>query len=270
MKFLVCFKTVPDLDMLSDSDWSLDETGTVDTRYVKKMINPYDECALELVLKLRDELKMKDEDVEITAFTLDDNLSGRTVKSLYALGFKTVAVAEAPEKFDFDSMSVAEIIKDYVALQGPFDGLFLGMQSSPGDNGKTPFLLSEKLGIPCVQGIQNICEKSGKLNIESLTDSNLIKQELTGPVVIAIGNVAGAYLRIPTLKDRLAVKNKKPIDFKSSCFDKDEKGTIKDSVRLIRLKNRDRSRKCEMITGHSPKEIAEKLYSNYLKDRVER
>lgn len=268
-KFLVCFKTVPDLDMLSDSDWSLDETGTVDTRYVKKMINPYDECALELVLKLRDELKTKDEDVEITAFTLDNNLSGRTMKSFYALGFKIVAVAEAPKESNFDSMSVTEIIKDYVASEGPFDGVFLGVQSSPGDNGKTPFLLSEKLGIPCVQGIKNIHEKSGKLHIESLTDSILIKQELTGPVVFAIGNVASAYLRIPTLKDRLAVKNKKPIDFKSPVFDMDDNGTRKGSVRLLSLKNRDRSRNCEMITGHSPKEIAEKLYSDYLKDRVE-
>jgi electron transfer flavoprotein beta subunit len=54
MNVLVCFKIVPDLDQLSGSDWVIDGCSRVETRFVKRMINPYDESALELALKMAD------------------------------------------------------------------------------------------------------------------------------------------------------------------------------------------------------------------------
>ncbi|SHJ39431.1 electron transfer flavoprotein beta subunit [Dethiosulfatibacter aminovorans DSM 17477] len=266
-KILVCFKTVPDLDMLSDSDWSPAETGTVETTYVKKMINPYDESALELGLKLRDEINEKNEVVELTAFTVDSNLSSRTTKNLYALGFNKVVSSREGKDLVFNPWMVAGIIKDYSLQEGPFDVMLLGMQSTPGDNGMTPFILSEKLQIPCIQGGISIQEDNGQFNIESQTDSIIINQKVAGPVIFAVGNVASTYLRIPTLKDRLAVKNMKALEYTRNVNGTDAV-MCQNSYELIELKTRDRTRCCKMISGDSPLEIAEKIYIEYLKDRV--
>ena len=54
MNILVCFKAVPDIELLRDEDWEIDENLQVDTSFLKRDLNSYDESALEIALRLLD------------------------------------------------------------------------------------------------------------------------------------------------------------------------------------------------------------------------
>ena len=54
MNILVCFTTVPDVEMLADEDWVIDKNLQIDTSFLKLTLNSYDESALEIVLTLSD------------------------------------------------------------------------------------------------------------------------------------------------------------------------------------------------------------------------
>ena len=54
MNILVCFITVPDLEMLDDNDWVIDQNLQIDTSFLKPALNIYDESALEIALTLLD------------------------------------------------------------------------------------------------------------------------------------------------------------------------------------------------------------------------
>lgn len=54
-RILVCFKIVNNFDDVLPGDWQDIGTGEVDTSYTKRMLNCFDESALEMALCLREE-----------------------------------------------------------------------------------------------------------------------------------------------------------------------------------------------------------------------
>ncbi|MBN2286190.1 MAG: hypothetical protein JXI43_07060 [Tissierellales bacterium] len=265
-KMLVCFKTVPDLDMLSENDWPVEKSQHVTTKYVRKIINPYDECSLELSLRYRDALAKSGDQVSLTALTIDNDSSSRTAKLLYALGFERVIRITSSEDDRFDSFNIAEKINHFMKIEGPYDFIVLGIQSSVGDNSQVPFLLCEMAGMPCVQNVKSIYPSSSGIEIVSQQDYLELIQIINPPVVLAIGNVAKSYLRVPTLKEKLAVKNK---DYE--LYDESDLTFAKDCNKkqtLIALQPRNSKRMCNIIEGPNAKEKAKKLFHDFLKEKV--
>ena len=72
MKALICFKAVPELEALTGSDWRPDHRFRPETRFARTVINPLDESALELSLKLRDQAAKGGHEVHLTALTIGD------------------------------------------------------------------------------------------------------------------------------------------------------------------------------------------------------
>ena len=54
MNILACFKTVPEVEMLTDEDWVIDKKLQIDTSFLKPTLNSYDESSLEIALTLSD------------------------------------------------------------------------------------------------------------------------------------------------------------------------------------------------------------------------
>jgi len=265
-KMLVCFKTVPDLDMLLENDWPVEKSQHVTTKYARKIINPYDECSLELSLRYRDALAKSGDQVSLTALTIDNDSSSRTAKLLYALGFERVIRITSSEDDRFDSFGIAEKINHFMKTEGPYDFIILGIQSSVGDNSQVPFLLCEMAGMPCVQNVKSIYPSSSGIEIVSQQDYLELIQIINPPVVLATGNVAKSYLRVPTLKEKLAVKNK---DYE--LYDESEPTFARDCNKkqtLIALQPRNSKRSCNIIEGPSAKEKAKKLFHDFLKEKV--
>ncbi|PAB60089.1 electron transfer flavoprotein subunit beta/FixA family protein [Anaeromicrobium sediminis] len=271
MKILVCFKVVPDLEMLSHEDWIADSDLNIDVSFVKNMLNCFDESALEMALKLSDHSEGFNV-FNLTALTIGNKKLDTYLKTLYALRFEKAIRIENNEDIRFLPEVVATVISKYVKDINNQDVIILGRQSGEGDNGKTPLLVAETLRWPCITQVINIePHKKHSLKVTSMVDGGILTQIIKTPCVLSVGNAPNSYMRVPTLKDKMKY-GKTPID----VLDIEEfniEGLIKlysSNCELKGLKKISNEREGIIIAGATPEEKAQILYDSYLKERLEK
>lgn len=269
MKILNCFKIVPDLEQVEEEDWAADDHLYIDTGYAKSTWDCFDEGALEMMLKLSDLSESFDVVYELHALTVGKSKHETFLKTLYALGYdKTIRIANE-EGLSFSPAAVSGAIAQYIIHYDTPDAVVMGIQSAEGSNMKTPLLLAEQLGWPCitqVTGMEPVDEQH--LKLISQTDGGWLEQVVKTPCVIAVGNAPCAYLRIPTLKDKMKL-GKKPITVLSAGqVNLTDDIEAEEELELIALRCVDKQRQPQVIAGDNPREKAEILYHTYLKERL--
>jgi electron transfer flavoprotein beta subunit len=266
MKILGCFKIVPDLDLIADEDWIADESLNVDTSYGKLLWNCFDEGALEMMLRLSDLSEGFDVVYELDALTVGSRQHERFLKTLYALGFAQCIRVETEQNISFCPEKIAEIVADYVAQQNIVDVIVMGTQSSDGSNMKTPLLLAEKLNWPCITQVTEILPVDETcIKVISSEDGNKATQVIKSPCVLAVGNAPCAYLRVPTLKEKMRLGKKTVISVSS---ERTERLTDQSTVELTALNSLENKRSTVVITDGTPQEKARELYDRYLRERL--
>ncbi len=275
MRLLGCFKAVPALDLLADEDWAPDDRQRIDTEYVKLEWNCFDEGALEMMRRLSELSEGLDVVYEMDALTVGKKKTESFLKILYALGFSHAVRIEAEEGEYFPPEAVAGLIASYVEKREEdrkYDVVVTGTQSADGSHMKTPYLLAEMLGWPCISQVTGI-EPAGEhhLKVTSQAGGGRKVQLLRPPCVLAVGNAPCAYLKVPTLKDKMSL-GKRPIEqIAYEGLPRQGKDRRKESEeKLIELRPVDRSRHTVLIEGDSPKEKAAIYYEQYLKGRLEK
>jgi electron transfer flavoprotein alpha/beta subunit len=205
MHALICFKIAPDLDR-----WSVDDH--MDIRFVPKVLNPADEAALALGVRLS--TAMADAEatpLNLSALTVGDRSADQTLKTLLALRFDRAIRLSRAADLSFHPSHVAAAIAGFVIADATCDLLLFGRQSGPDDSGTTPFLVAEALGWPCVTGVQGLAPVNGGcIAVQSRTDGGPLDQILHPPLVLVVGDVPGLALPVPTLVDRMQAA-KRPI-----------------------------------------------------------
>lgn len=272
MKILVCFKAVPDLEMLSDEDWVADSNLKIDVSFVKHMLNCFDESALEMTLKLSDNSEGFNVSFNLTALTIGDKKLNTYLKSLYALRFDKAVRIENNEDVRFVPEVIASVISQYVKESNNQDAIILGRQSGEGDNSKTPLLVAEMLEWPCITQVIKIePDKEDTLKVSSMVDGGILTQIVKTPCVLSVGNAPNSYMRVPTLKDKMKY-GKTPID----VLDIQEFNTqplLDECCNDYELKTLEKiscKREGIIIEGATPAEKAQILYDSYLKGRLEK
>jgi electron transfer flavoprotein alpha/beta subunit len=194
---------IPELEFMSEKDWVSTVANTVDTSFLNKCINSQDESALEIALCLKDKMECK-----LTGVTIGPD-SG-FYRNLFALRFDRVVRIETEKELRFQSEIVARALTRSIEMaQEKQDLILLGSQCAEGNNGKTPFLVAEMLGIPCIMEVIEIEHGiMGKtLLVKTLCEDGIMEQEIALPFVAAIGNAPKSFLRMPTLVDKLKTKD---------------------------------------------------------------
>lgn len=269
MDILVCFKVIPDLDLLSGSDWIIDSRFQVETRFIQTMINPYDESALEMSLKLSES---SDRPVNLTALTIGDKKAEIYLKALSALRFKKAVRIAHDTDLRFSPETIAAVISCYVKEIHKHDLIIFGRQSAEGDNAKTALLVAEMLKWPCITQVTHMEPgEEGRLKVTGLVDGGLLKQTIHTSCVLSVGNAPNSYLRVPTLKDKVTY-GKKPIEIINiekfnlqGLFDRSAKDCLLQGLEKI-----DHRREGLIIEGATPAEKAQVLYDSYLKAWLEK
>ena len=207
MKILVCFKIVQDLDTVMEKDWDEAALSGWDIGYTKKVINCYDEAALECALRLRDTVRGQGGQAEVTAVTIG-SCGEIFYKNMFAVGIQRVLEIAAPEQdLRFSPNLVAA---ELARAAGGYDLILCGRQNSMGDNGATPFALGWALGIPCIPNAVSLVWKAGALGVMIERENGIRRAQLALPAVVAVGNSDTPYLRVATLREKLAVSKMKP------------------------------------------------------------
>lgn len=268
MKILCLFKTEPDLDILPEKEWQPDEDLRVETAFLPSIWNCFDESALAMALQLRGE----SEDVSLHALTVAPPAGETAMRTLYALGFDNCARLD-PGGADlrFAPEWVAELVCRYCERAGGFDVLLLGQQSAEGNNSLTPALCAEKLHVPCISQVTELhCADKQRLSVIYACNQGLVQRQMPAPLVLSVGNAQVSCLPVPTLKAKMTL-GKKPVK-RLACEDL---GLAESSVdeytglKLTGLRPVSQKRAARRITGATPAEIAEKLYTEYIKKALE-
>ena len=271
MKLLACFKIVPDLDLVAEEDWKAEKELRVDAGYVRPVWNCFDESALEMMLKLSDMSEGFDVVCELSALTVGRKKDESFFRTLYALGFSHGIRVEREEGCLFSPELVAFAVAAYMRKYAMQDVVLMGQQSSDGSNRKTPYLLAERMGWPCVSDVVKM-EPVDEISVKvtSQTGAGLLVQVVKAPCVLVVGNAQDSYLRVPTLKDKMRL-GKRPVEQVSlEELGMGEGGAeeLDDQVRPVCLVPVSSKRDTVWIDGGSPGEKARKLYDTYLRGRL--
>ncbi|MDR3494670.1 MAG: hypothetical protein P4L82_08705 [Ancalomicrobiaceae bacterium] len=210
MDALLAFKMVPDLDLVT-GEMVEGESTAVDTGYLRPIINPDDEGALELALQLRDQAEAAGATLPLSAVSVGGPAADRVLKTLMALRFARAMRLATAEDLTFRPDMVARDLADRVR-QGGHRLLILGRQSSDGASGLVPPLVAASLGWPLIADVIDLSYRTdAALMVTCRRPDGVLRLTLRPPAVLAIADVAASYLRSPTLKDRMT-HGKRPIE----------------------------------------------------------
>lgn len=270
MRILVSFKVTPDYEALRPADWAAAEAGAPETRFARRILNCFDESALELALRLGEELAGRGAAPELAALTVGGRDADAQLRTLIALGYGRVARVHVDEDLDFAPSAVAAIVARYAAVAGHSDLLLLGCRSGPGDGGTVPFRVAEALGWPCLSQVTEVdAPAAGRVRVTCAEGDALVRVTFRPPCVLAVGNAAVSHLRVPTLTQRLAHRADQaevlaPADLGLDLRAELERGLCAP----LELTTIDRRRAGTIVGGATPHEKARALLDAHLRDRI--
>jgi electron transfer flavoprotein alpha/beta subunit len=268
LRIVVGFKITPDYEALRASDWArAAEGGRPETRYVRRVFSVFDEAALELALRLRDARAERGLETSLAAFSVAGREADPFLKTLQALGFERAARVDPGADLDFAPSATATLVAACAERLGG-DALLLGSSSGPGDSGVVPFLVAEALGRPCLTQVTELQPTDdGRLRVTFAADGGPVRATLAPPCVLAVGNALVSMLRVPTLNERLAVRDQPIAELSVVELGVDLAGK---PGALTGLETIDRSRAGAIVSGATPADKARALYETHLRVRLER
>ena len=279
MRIVVGFKVAPDFEALREADWARvaaaeGPQGRAEAvRFVRRVIGVFDEAALELALRLRDARAERGLTTELAAFSVGGREAGPFLETLRALGFACSRVdpgeAGADEDLDFEPAATAALVAACAQRLGG-DVLLLGERGGPGGSGTVPFLAAEALRWPCLAGLTEVEPADGdRLRVTFTGDDGPLRGVVVPPCVLAVGNAVVSMLRVPTLKQRLAVRDAAVPELSAAHLGVDLEAARAGAPALLGLEAVDRSRAGTVVPGETPDELARALYEDHLRARLE-
>jgi electron transfer flavoprotein beta subunit len=279
MRIAVGFKVTPDYDALRPAGWARlaaasDSAERAEaTRYVRRVLGVFDEAALELALRLRDARGEAGLETRLAAFTVGDRGADPFLATLQALGFEAARVDPGPAGedggLDFAPAATAALVAACAQRLGG-DVLLLGARGGPDGSGTVPFLAAEALGAPCVTEVTEIDPAEHDcLRVAFPADDGPVRATVTPPCVLGVGNAVVSMLRVPTLKDRLTVRDRPVTDYAVADLGVDITTAPAGGAVLRRLEPVDRGRAGAVVPGQTPADVAHALYEQHLRARLE-
>lgn len=264
MRIVVCVKEV--MDPAAVNNYALAgklkmaaDGKTPEAAAVPRLINGYDEQAMEAALLLRD----AGLDCRITAVSIGPDQKS-LLKHCAALGADEI-VAIDPAGAEVDWHGVAAILAAYIKGSGGADLLICGRQASDDDQGVVPLLLAEHLDIAAVTLARKLEMADGELQVTRVTPDGdeVVRGKL--PALVTVSNELGTP-RFPTAKAKMAARKMAPTEITAASLGL---GTadLAPRAQLLSQFVPQVHGNCEFIQG-SPADAARELLAKLRADRV--
>lgn len=193
MKICVCIKQVPRHEGRMDS-----VRGVIDRSAGERIINPHDESALELALRLRDEMSAR-----LHAVSMGPGFAEQTLRDACASGADAAFLISGSE---FSGADIAATSYALSLFTADYDVIICGSHTTDGGTGQTGSAIAARLGIPFVGDITSLeaCSEND-LTVRCLSETAHSTFQIQLPCVLS--PVSGAFpLRMPNIKSKLASK----------------------------------------------------------------
>ena len=233
---------------------AVDDTGRGFTvgDVIPRIINAYDEQAMEAALRIRD----SGVECTITAVSVGSETNADVLKRCLALGAEAAILVTDPDAMRQDGFRTAMLIAAVVRQLGDVDVVICGRQGSDYDQGVVPGALAEYLEWALVTLASSVEASQGTLRIARVTPAGIEEVEADLPVVVSVSNEIG-LARFPTSRGMLEARRKKPTVYEAAIL---LGADARPGVELAHVTVPDVQGQCEFISGDSPNAIVSKLF----------
>ena len=263
-RIVVCAKEVLDPDAVNN--YALegrlvigDDGKTLTQSSIPRLMNAYDEQAIEAALRLRE--GGLDCTLAVVSVGVDP---GEILKHAAALGAdETFAIAH--DATAGDHHVVARLLAAFVRGRGA-DLVLCGRQASDDDQGVVPAFVAELLGMPVVTVARSVAVVNGAVRVVRVTPDGDETVEVAAPAVVTISNELGQP-RYPTMAGRMAARKKKTTRLTPAELGL-ETAALRSQVVLTRQFVPTVKGACEMVEAASPAEAARLLVARLRAENV--
>ncbi len=262
---VVCLKSVLDPEGVNSyALWGrleVDDSGrSFRSVEIPRIVNAYDEQALEIALRLRD----TGVDCRITALTVGPETSLVLLRRAIAMGADDCVLIDDPETAAADGFRTASVIANVVSQIGEVDLVITGRQASDYDQGTVPAALAEYMKIAFVSMAADAeMEDEAHLRISRVTPLGRETVSVTLPAVVTVTNEVGTP-RYPSSRGMMLARQTAPRRFTvANLSPAPIRGLELRILSVPRLESR-----CEIIEGDSPRAKAAGLLARLRADGV--
>ena len=265
MNIIVCVKQIPDPE-IPPAKFKLDTDSmcVIPPEGIPPVMNPYDEQAVELALRLKEK-----HGGIITAITLGSEVASSVIRHALAMGADEGIVLSDKAFEGSDSFSTAYILGLAIKKIGEYDLILCGRQAADWDEGLVGSIIAENLDLPLVTLAEAVEVDGGQLKVKRVTLDGYQKFAVPLPAVVTVSNEVGRP-RLPSGWGIISASQKSipfwgAVDIKA---DTSRIGAKAARRRLAKLFIPRRERKGEIIEGKTTAEAAVKLVERLIKAGV--
>jgi electron transfer flavoprotein beta subunit len=260
----VCAKEVLDPDAVNSYSLAgrlaIGEDGrTITQTAIPRLMNAYDEQAIEAALRIRD----TGVEVRLAVVSVGDDPSA-ILKHAAALGADEIVHIKPGS--NVDCAVLAALLAAYVSGSGGADLVLCGRQASDDDQGVVPALIAERLGMPAITVAREVAVEDGIVRVTRVTPDGDEVVEADLPAVVTISNELGPP-RYPTAARSMQARRMQPAVFTATDLNAGP-DDLAPRVVLERLSVPSVQGNCEFLNGASPAETARTLVALLRKERL--
>ncbi len=265
MRIVVCVKEVLDPDAVNNYAVAGrleigDDGKTLTQSAIPRLMNGFDEQAIEAALKLRDA------GADFTLAVISAGASPEKIlKHAGALGANELLAIKL-ESDEFDYHAVAALLAAQIEASGGADVVLCGRQASDDDQGVVPVLIGEKLGMPVVTVARAVALSGATLRVTRVTPDGDEVVETACPAVVTVSNELGDA-RYPTAAAKIKARKMKPsiVTPDSLALSAED---LAPRVVLARQFVPEIQGNCEFLEGDSPAALAQSLVERLRADSI--
>jgi electron transfer flavoprotein beta subunit len=258
LKIVVCVKQVPDT-----AAKVVVEDGQVTWGDATLVINPWDEYAVETAL-----LQQEAHGGDVTVISVGGEDAKEAVKHALAMGCDSAILISDPAFENADSLITSQVLAAAIAKMGDVDLAFFGRQAIDGDVGATAAQTARGLGWPAftlVSAISGLDPDAGTIQVERSLEEG--RQVVDGklPAIVSVVKDIGEPRYPSFMGIRKASRAEIPIWSQADL----SLEVANPAVTWPEITNPPkREIVTEILSGDSPKEIAETLVEKILEEQV--
>lgn len=258
---IVCVKDVPDPEGPASAFEICGDSKRVIAVGIPPVINPFDENALEVAVRLKEHHGGK-----IAVLNVSGKAKASVLKKALSVGADELILLEDRSFEDLSSRSVAAVLSRAIRKIGDYDLILTGRQAADWDSGQVGLLLGQMLQIPAISLGRAISVENGKVTVEKLKAVGYEVITALTPALVTVSSEAGE-LRLPTIKAMQDARKKPTTVWKAEDIGVEAAALRKRSIRTLSAPA-SRSRDCLFIEGATPARKGENLALRLREDRV--
>lgn len=270
MRIVVCVKEVLDPDAvdayaLSGGLVIGDDGKSITQSTIPRLMNGYDEQAIEAALRIRD----AGTDCTVSVVSIGSDLTA-LLRHALALGADDVSAMDPPASGLDDYHVIAALLAGFVSSTGGADLVLCGRQASDDDQGVVPALVATALGMPVVTVAQSIemTDDAGapSVRVVRVTPDGAETVKVRCPAVVTVSSELGEP-RYPTMPQKMAARKVTPTSVEPGSLPIEGEALTPRAVltrQFVPVVKGD----CEVITGDDPASAASELIARLIQDKT--